>query len=1066
LVAIDCVLSAAPQTSMKKSLLILFFGTGILSAQTSTFITDGDWLDAANWDTGIVVPDNQNALINANAVVDRNTGTANVDNPTRIEIGSGPGASGSVTVSGGTLSGAHGGGNGIFVGANGGNGTLRVEEGATYRSQGANMQFAVGDFAGGTGFVSVAGVMQIYKFLNVNNGIFEMLPTGKCNLFNSNDPSSIGAEGTLSFVIDGSDVGSLERSNTNGLNLTIDSAATLKINLGGDFEINDSWALMRYSSLSGQFKEGESFTNEQGYTFAVDYGSGNNDAVILTLTSDSERPKISNLIATPAAISAGASSSLTWSASNFDSLTLDPGEVDLTVLTETTVSPTETTTYTLTAVKGAASVSSEVTVVVDELPEINSFTASELLIAPTESTTLAWNVSGADSVRITPELVSFPGGTPAVGNYSISPVATTTFTLTATNATGSVNASLEVVVDALEAAIIHLWDPSLPRQTSGAILDSVGGKNFDITGGDLITSLASDSNNLKAAINRVNLAANTGGDMGLGFPTQDTSFEIWVMPGELNDDYQVIFETGGPSDGTAILMNSFMLRFLHSTGGVNTLDLEVPFTLINPSDFVQILLTLDSENQAVNAYVKGSAGGAISASGTALIGVPNGRASLFTWSGFGGGPDGALGGTGGTAPLGVTSFKGSVGLFKIYDRALTEAEGEEAYLKVADGITESDSDFDGLPDFWETRFFGDLSQGSADNDDNDGLTNLEELFAGSNPTLADSDADGLDDDDEISLAEPTDVNNPDTDGDGLTDGEEVNGNPSSNPLIVDSDFDGFDDFFEVSLGSDPNDFNSLPPADEVGIPFANLNTLGTGSSFDALFSVADTLDVSFKMLVDFEEKVDGDREVIFETGGATIGISLTYEAGNNLIYRASGSGGLELAVAAHTLTERQLAGGEISVVVTYDVADENGDSVIAIYLDGALVASDFKPLGGDWTGTNGSAFGVASGNFAGDGANGWLTGVTFVSGSINERKGLTVYSDTLFTGGPEAALVITDLILDQEAGTIMLTFDSKPGRTYTIQRSFDLVSFDAIETGIASLGDETTSPAIAVSEVR
>ena len=81
------------------------------------------------------------------------------------------------------------------------------------------MECGVGDFSGGTGFVSVAGVMQIYKFLNVNNGTFEMLPTGKCNLFNSNDPSSIGAEGTLSFVIDGSDVGSLERSNTNGLNL-------------------------------------------------------------------------------------------------------------------------------------------------------------------------------------------------------------------------------------------------------------------------------------------------------------------------------------------------------------------------------------------------------------------------------------------------------------------------------------------------------------------------------------------------------------------------------------------------------------------------------------------------------------------------------------------------------------------------------------------------------------------------------------------------------------------------------------------------------------------------------
>jgi hypothetical protein len=192
---------------MKKSFLILSFGTGILSAQTSTFITDGDWLDAANWDTGAVVPDNQTAFINANAIVDRNTGTANNDNPSRIEIGSGPGASGSVTVTGGTLSGAHGGGNGVFVGANGGNGTLRVEEGATYRTQGENLQLAVGDFSGGIGFVSVAGVMQIYKFLNVNNGTFEMLPTGKCNLFNSNDPSSIGAEGTLSFVIDGSERG-------------------------------------------------------------------------------------------------------------------------------------------------------------------------------------------------------------------------------------------------------------------------------------------------------------------------------------------------------------------------------------------------------------------------------------------------------------------------------------------------------------------------------------------------------------------------------------------------------------------------------------------------------------------------------------------------------------------------------------------------------------------------------------------------------------------------------------------------------------------------------------------
>lgn len=1047
---------------MKKLFLLLSLGSGILSAQTSIFINDGDWLDPTNWDTGIVAPDNQTAVVNANAIVDRNTGTANTDNPLRIEIGSGAGNVGSVDVSGGTLSGAHGGDSGVFVGINGGDGTLTIREGATYRSQGATMQLAVGDSSGGTGFVSVAGVMQVYKFLNVNNGTFEMLPTGDCNLFNSTDPSTIGANGILSFVIDGENVGSLERSNTQGLNLSIDLAANLKVTLEGDFALNDSWVLMEYTTLSGMFAQNESFTNGQGYTFNVDYGSGSNDVVTLTLTSDSERPKIDSLMAAPAAISAGATSTIGWTASNFDTLTLDPGGVDVTALTETIVSPAASTTYILSAVKDDVTVMSEVTVVVDELPEINLFSGNELLVAPGESTMLTWDVSGADAVTISPE----PGAVSAVGNIVVSPAVTTIYTLTATNETGSVDASVEVLVDALEAAVIHLWDPSLPNQTSGAILDSVGGKNFDITGGDLMTGLSSDANSLTAAIGRVNPAATTGGDMGLGFPLQDTSFEVWVQPGSLGDDYQVIFETGGPLEGSAILMNRSTVRILHSTGGVNTVDLDVPFSLINLTDFVQILVTFDSATQTVNGYVKGSAGGVDSAITTGVIGAPDGRASLLTWSGFGGAADGALGGTGGVAPLGTTTFQGSVGYFKIYDRALTEAEADEAYLKIGNAITESDTDLDGLPDFWETTFFGDLSEGPTDNNDNDGLTNLEELNAGSNPTLADSDADGLDDDVELALAEPTDVNNPDTDADGLTDGEEVNGNPSSNPLIADTDFDGFGDFFEVCAGSDPDDFNSLPLADEVGTPSANLGTLGTGTSFDALFGASDTLDGSFRMFVDFEEKLDGQREVLFETGGATVGISLVYEAGNNLVFRGAGSGGFELAVATHTLTAEQIADDEIAVIVTYDVADENGDSVISIYLNGILVASDFKPLGGDWTGTNGSAFGVASGNMAGDGMNVALTGITFASGAINANKGLTFYNDTLFTGGPESALVITNLDLNQEAGTVVLTFDSAPGRTYTVESSSDLATFEAVETGIVSGGDQTNSPAISAPEGR
>ncbi|MFT7304693.1 MAG: hypothetical protein ACI8UZ_003551, partial [Akkermansiaceae bacterium] len=333
---------------MKKSLFLLSLLPSMLSGQVNTFTGDGNWLDAARWDPALV-PDNQIAVINGNAIVDQNTGASNTDNPSRIEIGNAAGQAGSVTVTGGTLSGAHGGGNGIYVGLNGGNGTLVVEEGATYRSQGGSMEFAIGDFGDGSGFVSVAGVLQIYKFLNINNGVLEMQPTGESNLFNSADPSTIGANGTLSFIIDGANGGSLARSNSTGLNMTIDSAATLRITLGGVFAINDSWTLMSYTNLSGQFAQETSFTNEQGYSFSVNYGSGTNDLVTLTLTSDSERPKIDSLSATPAAISVGGSSTIAWTVSNFDSLTLDPGSIDVTALAERSVMPGATTTYTLSA---------------------------------------------------------------------------------------------------------------------------------------------------------------------------------------------------------------------------------------------------------------------------------------------------------------------------------------------------------------------------------------------------------------------------------------------------------------------------------------------------------------------------------------------------------------------------------------------------------------------------------------------------------------------------------------------------------------------------------------------
>lgn len=59
-----------------------------------------------------------------------------------------------------------------------------------------------------------------------------------------------------------------------------------------------------------------------------------------------------------------------------------------------------------------------------------------------------------------------------------------------------------------------------------------------------------------------------------------------------------------------------------------------------------------------------------------------------------------------------------------------------------------DSDFDGLPDEWETQFLNDVPANQQDPDDdpdNDGLTNLEEFLLGTDPNDPDTDGDGWDD---------------------------------------------------------------------------------------------------------------------------------------------------------------------------------------------------------------------------------------------------------------------------------------------------------------------------------
>ncbi|MFT5855550.1 MAG: hypothetical protein ACI8XO_002802, partial [Verrucomicrobiales bacterium] len=77
------------------------------------------------------------------------------------------------------------------------------------------------------------------------------------------------------------------------------------------------------------------------------------------------------------------------------------------------------------------------------------------------------------------------------------------------------------------------------------------------------------------------------------------------------------------------------------------------------------------------------------------------------------------------------------------------SDGVAAGLRSIDIVGGGDRDLDGLPDDWELSVFGDLNQVGSGDLDGDGLTNLDEFLAGTDPNEADSDGDGSRDRDEI-----------------------------------------------------------------------------------------------------------------------------------------------------------------------------------------------------------------------------------------------------------------------------------------------------------------------------
>ena len=183
-------------------------------------------------------------------------------------------------------------------------------------------------------------------------------------------------------------------------------------------------------------------------------------------------------------LDSGQSAQLNWLVSpELSSLTLDDGTGPIDVLAQTTdcegsiiVSPTATTTYTLTGVDSLGSESLEVAIAVDESAVINSFVSSVAEASPGSNITLFWDITNGSDVTIDNGI----GAVDPVSGSVIVPVnEEMMFTLTVTNSQGAVTKSVTIALADASLPVAHWKVGEAVGEKNGSVLIGEGGSPFD-----------------------------------------------------------------------------------------------------------------------------------------------------------------------------------------------------------------------------------------------------------------------------------------------------------------------------------------------------------------------------------------------------------------------------------------------------------------------------------------------------------------------------------------------------------------------------------------------------------